>query len=622
MKEITEITYRKDDNTFIAHMFDDDSGWTDLEIDDMASLKDLCENHPNKIDLESLGTCGIKLLEDPVDSEILSIKTNEGTEVTDKEDNDVWAEFNEHDLDTKIFYVTDIHLDSKILKIYGNNPTSENEESFIQTIVDGIVEEFKEGYLRRKILLIGGDVSHHYHRSELFYRQLTKSIEGKNIMAILGNHEYWDESLYEDGKGRVESVSDSFAKLFDELYISYADDMLFVCYYNGRYFVRGDELLSASDEEIQQFIADSPLTILAGTGFTGKNPEMNSDHGVYRNAIRSRTEDVERSAKFEAIYSKVLGAIPDTKVIVFTHMPVSDWTELGYNPNWIYINGHTHRNILSTTDGSVIRSDNQIGYGGKVHLKSFYLDREYDYFRYRQDGIYEITLGDYYRFYSGMKQSMTCNREGQYIMLKRDNTYCFILKNGDKQFILDGGNIRDASDHDISYYYDNIPRYNDSVNKIMKPYLDRLKMISDTISLIGGSGRIHGCIVDIDFTNHVYLNPFDFTTTAYHATDMINKDVYGSFEMLIEEKRPELFLEYQKMISSDPSKALTNPRSTNKKEHYGGTDIYRVSKWFKKIQYLTEHRIIRRWNDEFLNIPDDQDDCRTGLVMLGNTIGV
>ena len=92
--------------------------------------------------------------------------------------------------------------------------------------------------------------------------------------------------------------------------------------------------------------------------------------------------------------------------------------------------------------------------------------------------------------------------------------------------------------------------------------------------------------------------------------------------MLIEEKRPELFLEYQKMISSDPSKALTNPRSTNKKEHYGGTDIYRVSKWFKKIQYLTEHRIIRRWNDEFLNIPDNQDDCRTGLVMLGNTIGV
>ena len=41
------------------------------------------------------------------------------------------------------------------------------------------------------------------------------------------------------------------------------------------------------------------------------------------------------------------------------------------------------------------------------------------------------------------------------------------------------------------------------------PYRNALKTISKEIRAFGGNGNIHGCIIDIDFFNHIYVNPFD-----------------------------------------------------------------------------------------------------------------
>ena len=39
----------------------------------------------------------------------------------------------------------------------------------------------------------------------------------------------------------------------------------------------------------------------------------------------------------------------------------------------------------------------------------------------------------------------------------------------------------------------------------MNSYMDKLLNISKVIKSIGGDGSIHGCIVDIDYYNHIYI---------------------------------------------------------------------------------------------------------------------
>ena len=63
------------------------------------------------------------------------------------------------------------------------------------------------------------------------------------------------------------------------------------------------------------------------------------------------------------------------------------------------------------------------------------------------------------------------------------------------------------------------------------------------------SGRVHGCIVDLDFNNHLFLNPFDGTITPYYALSTEDKIIYKSVERLIANKRPEMLEEYRKKLN-------------------------------------------------------------------------
>lgn len=70
--------------------------------------------------------------------------------------------------------------------------------------------------------------------------------------------------------------------------------------------------------------------------------------------------------------------------------------------NFVYVSGHTHRNMFFDDGVKRIYADNQIGYRNESpHLKSFLMDGEYDYFEDYEDGIYEITSQEYQDFSRG-----------------------------------------------------------------------------------------------------------------------------------------------------------------------------------------------------------------------------
>ena len=90
---------------------------------------------------------------------------------------------------------------------------------------------------------------------------------------------------------------------------------------------------------------------------------------------------------------------------------------------------------------------------------------------------------------------------------------------------------------------------------------------------IGGRGWIHGCIIDIDYYNHVYVNPVDMTVRSYWASDIINKLVYPTVPALLKAECPELYANYLKLIEGEKIKSF-NSETDKERDSIVATRIF------------------------------------------------
>ena len=95
---------------------------------------------------------------------------------------------------------------------------------------------------------------------------------------------------------------------------------------------------------------------------------------------------------------------------------------------------------------------------------------------------------------------------------------------------------------DLAYYYDNLKKYVENVNQLLYRYVGGQQRISEFIKHLGGSGKIHGCIVDVERPNelegfsycHLFVNPIDGKVTPYFAYDVKSRIVYKDFKALLQ----------------------------------------------------------------------------------------
>ena len=85
----------------------------------------------------------------------------------------------------------------------------------------------------------------------------------------------------------------------------------------------------------------------------------------------------------------------------------------------------------------------------------------------------------------------------------------------------------------------------------MENYNNALKDISKYIKSIGESWWIHGCLIDIDWFNHIYLNPYYGKVLYYYATSIIEKYVYNSLKSLLTHHNEKLLEVYENKKSSE-----------------------------------------------------------------------
>lgn len=497
---------------------------------------------------------------------------------------------------SKVHYITDLHILHKLQQY----DVKSNDD--IACVVGKIVENITNDV--NNILLIGGDIASDRHIFAYFVRMLRRELDdhrysGIKVFFVLGNHELWDFR---------ESELDVIISKYRELLKKYGmylvhNDIWYIDGFDRVNNISTDDLTNLSNNGIRERLRTSKITIFGGIGFSGCNQDFNADTGIYNSTI-SREVEIAESKKFNSLYSKVLNAISDKKVIVLTHMPMSSWSNnLNYQPGYIYVSGHTHENVYFDDGDTRIYADNQIGYkNNNTHLKWFYLDTYYDCFEDLPDGIHDISIEDYKLFYRGKNIPMKFNRPtDKIIMLKRSGYYCFILPRPNKLLILHGGAVKSLDYSNIDYYYKNMDKVIQGMLTPLDEYTRYQKNIASEIKLIGGDGSIHGCIVDIDFYNHLYINPFDYKVTAYWAKDITNKLVYPDIPSLLLDKCPTLYEKYKGLIADESNKFKISTLDIkndliNQPQKYLETDIYKANIQINKMQRLYKN-ILTKWNE-------------------------
>ena len=530
----------------------------------------------------------------------------------------------------KIYYVTDIHIEHHLFwdenlakEVHSHNSTF-MKAIIIQEWVKKKIQEMISGIDNKNdLLLIGGDVSDDIQLSKLFYDELKHQWHG-TIISVLGNHELWNDSTPEDTVKEYKQIHNSYNDILleNELFVMYKAQEPRI--------ISQDEILNTSVSELKETISRCTMIILGGLGYSGLNEEYNAERGLYYKAVTSIHEDKRRSALFRSVYEKVLKCSCGKQIIVLTHTQIEDWTSDPPVSKCIYVNGHTHQNkLLVTSDGVTVLSDNQLGYGTKKEyfpnsilpeitylypkwkLNSFVINKLwYDPFENNPDGIYTITSDEYKDFNHGRGiTSNGCNYKGIIYMLKRNGTYMFLLKSSKSLCLLAGGKRSKLINEDVRYYYNNMDIYTNRIKEIISPYQNALQQLSDEVKKIGGNGKIHGCIVDIDYFNHIYLNPFDGKVTSYFAYDVQSRLPYSSIREHIEAKLPQLLSRYLQECDKDsiPHLELSSEYRAQEfespclPEWMFGTEIYAPSNDMRAVQYVWEKNVIRVWNEAVLS---------------------
>lgn len=317
-------------------------------------------------------------------------------------------------------------------------------------------------------------------------------------------------------------------------------------------------------------------------------------------------------------------------------------------------------------------------------MMQLYRDKSYDTgFRPENysDGIYDITTDDYWTYYRDKSKKMRpkFSRTSSIKFLKHNGFMMFVsISPKGSTCILQGGQLRKIK-KPLQYYYDLMPEYGNSILQKFSKYWDALYSISNQLKsvtpdkeklrktnyaehvksckMIGikplefdtwyesekdflfFDGKVHGCIVDLDYNNHIYLNPYDGTIASYSADSMYMKHVYKNVASLIASKRPEMLKSFKKTVAlsapESTSLIVANSSETHKLATLSNDEIdlynipvtdismYSLSNKMKVLQSIYDLHLIEVWYENFIpnyELEAQETDSERAISLLGKSV--
>lgn len=290
--------------------------------------------------------------------------------------------------------------------------------------------------------------------------------------------------------------------------------------------------------------------------------------------------------------------------------------------NIYYFCGHTHCNGKEfLSDTSAIISDNQIGYAwnskSKFQMKCVCLCDKYNPYAELDDGIYKVSVDSYVMFCEFCCQYINSTRMlTKYVehgctfwLAKSEGYYGFFLENAEKRkiYIVNGASVRAIkyakSIYGIAYRFDDVVQM---YIRVFRDIRDYQVNIADFIRSFGGCGFIHGLIVDIDYYNHIGVNPITGELDFYYSPDFGVKKSYADISSLLKEQSLELYDRYCQALSSGTNlPAVAIQHSYLQVDEFidvprGGDSFYGASRYMNPIHALFDAHILKVWDEKFI----------------------
>ncbi len=280
------------------------------------------------------------------------------------------------------------------------------------------------------------------------------------------------------------------------------------------------------------------------------------------------------------------------------------------------------------------------------------------------DGIHDITKDDYWTYcrklYGGERPKIAWAESLKLVKNSGFSMFVGITKKGEIRLLKKGD--KRVLDKPIEYYYCFLSQYGNAVLTAFSKYWDTLHEISKFILSIKFdekdlrkycsywikdaekqdkifeklkfkkmisrefTGIVHGCIVDIDFYNHIFLNPNDGSIVPYFSNSKDDlPEIYKNVEDLIARRRPEMFpaflrnvYEYSNkevslLIESgnkkictkidDNENAVMNEEFEKRMDNVIGRKMmYSYSRKIGELKSVYDYRCVQVWYDDFLSV--------------------
>ena len=537
-----------------------------------------------------------------------------------------------------VYYISDIHLEYRIIDRFKNNVTDENIEKYVRTISKQLItNEIKEKrFLYDKpIILFGGDVAADFELAKIFYSEFVKQwkkINGNldlrsHLFVIVGNHELWGFKSKDECYKAYREFLNSLNVSFMENTISYLGNFRFPEKYVYNQKKREWEVIEVKKEDGEYELLNRKINnvmIVGGTGFAGYNQEFNADSGIYRGVL-NRKQEMEETCRWEKTYNNALREAKSNNslLVVLTHNPICDWKKYGeYDSGCVYFNGHNHRNSVYHDEEKDIHvfSNNQIGYyNNNIKLKEACIYKRRNPFASYGEGYYEISSKEYLEFYdyigenvagTGLIDKTIETQDAIFYMVKHEGYYGFFVLSCKNTYICAGGCIKklerfiDIEQIDKDFLF-MVKKY----LYLLSPYRGLQEKISEVVKAFGGEGTIHGLIVDIDFYSHIMLNP-NGNLTYYYSPMFGEVRTYRSIISLLRAHNRALVRECEKQLNLPDCPTILTSQTDNKARTTKvdvKNSLYAVSRKMNQLQRLFDNRVLRDWNEAILLIDINND---------------
>lgn len=443
--------------------------------------------------------------------------------------------------------------------------------------------------------------------------------EHEYIYTIIGNHELWDFDSYD-------ACENAYKDLFAKLSIVFLNNKICplglyrsptTCNFDQNTGEWSIKLLRRDDNpkefDNQLFYLENIL-IVGGLGFAALNSTFNADQGIYGASI-DRSEEVRQCEEWQEVLKKAIEIAKKhhCALVILSHTPISDWMEKPENlSNCFVFSGHTHRNIAyGGENNTFVFADNQVGYSSeKLCFKKAILHAPRNPFAADPDGFREISCEEYKEYYRYVEEATpgtgTIERyiklyESKLYVIKKDGYVGFFLVSQRGVYICNGGQIRKIGlSESLERYFENFTVVINRYIVALTPLRQIQEKLAAYIKSIGGSGRIHGTIVDIDFENHVMVNTSDGTLTYYNSPMFGLVKTYSDIGALLHAHCPALEAAY--FTNSSQLVPIISETLAVKSSSYEHIDIknsqYSLSHKINALQRLFDRHILRAWNSE------------------------